>query len=79
VKVADNISVEISVVLGKAVTPIHQLLKMDRGAVIELDSAVHDTALLYANNRLLACGDITGVEDHVAVSITETVGALRSE
>lgn len=78
-KAVDNVSVELSVVLGKAVMPIHQLLKMGRGAVIELDSTVHDTALLYANNRLIARGDITVVEDHVAVLITETVSALRGE
>ena len=78
-KAVDNVSVEIAVVLGKAVMPIHQLLKMGRGAVIELDSTVHDTALLYANNQLIARGEITVVEDHVAVLITETVAALNSE
>ena len=42
VKAIDNANVELSVVLGKAVMPIHQLLKMGRGTVIELDATVHD-------------------------------------
>ena len=38
----DNIKVEISVVLGRSVIPMHQLLRMGRGAVIELDSHQDD-------------------------------------
>jgi flagellar motor switch protein FliN/FliY len=34
----NNVKVEISVVLGRSVIPMHQLLRMGRGAVIELDS-----------------------------------------
>ena len=76
-KAIDNVNVELSVVLGKAVMPIHQLLKMGRGAVIELDATVHDPATLYANNRLIAKGEVMVVDDHIAVSITDTVGALE--
>ena len=46
-----GVSVEISVVLGRSSMPIHQLLKMGRGAVIELDATVDDDAWVYANNR----------------------------
>ena len=76
-KAIDNVNVELSVVLGKAVMPIHQLLKMGRGAVIELDATVHDPATLYANNRLIAKGEVMVVDDHIAVSITDTTGALE--
>ena len=64
---------EISVVLGRASMPIHQLLKMGRGAVIELGSHVDDAAAIYANNRLIAHGQIIVVGENIAVSITETV------
>ena len=76
-KAIDNVTVELSVVLGKAVMPIHQLLKMGRGAVIELDATVHDPATLYANNRIFAKGEVMVVDDHIAVSITDTVGAFE--
>ena len=42
----DNVKVEISVVLGRSVIPMHQLLRMGRGAVIELDSHQDDPVLI---------------------------------
>ena len=76
-KAIDNVDVELSVVLGKSVMPIHQLLKMGRGAVIELDATVHDPATLYANNRLIAKGEVMVVDDHIAVTITDTIGSFE--
>ena len=70
----NNVTVEISVVLGRAQMPINQLLKMGRGAVIELDTTVNDHVLVFANERLIARGEVTIVDDHVALTITERVG-----
>lgn len=72
-KAVNQVDVEISVVLGKATMPIHQLLKMGRGAVIELDASVEDYAWVYANNRLIARGEVVVSGENVAVSITEAV------
>jgi flagellar motor switch protein FliN len=66
-----GVAVEISVVLGRSSMPIHQLLKMGRGAVIELDATVDDDAWVYANNRLIARGMVMVSGENVAVSITE--------
>lgn len=69
----NNVSVEISVVLGRAVMPIRQLLKMGRGAVIDLDAS-HDTPVrVYANNKLIALGDVVISGDRIAVNITQSV------
>ena len=62
-----------AVVLGKPSMPIYQLLKMGRGAVIELEATVEDDAWIYANNRLIARGEAVIVGDHIAVSITDTM------
>ena len=35
----DNVSVDIAVVLGKTAMPIHQVLRLGRGAIIELDAS----------------------------------------
>ena len=53
-KAIDSVKVEVSVVLGRAVMPIHQLLKMGRGAVIELETLQNDPVMVYANNRRIA-------------------------
>ena len=73
VKAVEDVLVDITVVLGSANMPIHQLLKMGRGAVIELDSTVEDHAFIYANNRLIARGEIVLVGDTISVSITDTM------
>ena len=69
----NDVEVDISVVLGKATMPVHQLLKMGRGAIIELDAGIEDHAWVFANNRLIARGEIVVIGENVAVSITETV------
>jgi flagellar motor switch protein FliN/FliY len=53
--------------------PVHQLLKMGRGAIIELDAGIEDHAWIFANNQLIARGEIVVIGENVAVSITETV------
>ncbi len=69
-----NVEVEISVVIGRSTMPIHQLLKMGRGAVIELEASVDDPAWIYANNKLIARGEIVVTGDAVGISITDTFG-----
>jgi flagellar motor switch protein FliN/FliY len=71
-KAINDVEIEIAVVLGKARMPINQVLKVGRGAIIELDATLDDDAWIYANNRLIARGEIVIVGEHVAVSITET-------
>lgn len=67
----NSVKVEISVVLGRSVIPMHQLLRMGRGAVIELDTKQDDPVLVLANNRAVAKGDILIDGEKIAVSISE--------
>ena len=66
-----SVKVEISVVLGRSVIPMHQLLRMGRGAVIELESYQEDPVLVLANDRPVAKGEIIIQGERIAVSITE--------
>jgi flagellar motor switch protein FliN/FliY len=67
----DNVKVEISVVLGRSVIPMHQLLRMGRGAVIELDSHQDDPVMILANDKPVARGEIQIQGDKIAVSVVE--------
>ncbi len=67
----NSVKVEISVVLGKAVLPMQQLLRMGRGAVIELDAKQNDEVWVLANNRPIARGEIVVQGEKVGVSITD--------
>jgi flagellar motor switch protein FliN len=70
----DNVKVEISVVLGRSVIPMHQLLRMGRGAVIELDASPTDDVIVLANNRPIAKAEIVIQEDRIAIAITDPIG-----
>jgi flagellar motor switch protein FliN len=67
----DNIKVEISVVLGRSVIPMHQLLRMGRGAVIELDSHQDDPVIVLANDKPVARGEIQIQGEKIAVAVVE--------
>ena len=69
----NEVSVELSVVLGETDMPINQLLKMGRGAVIELNAMVDDDVQIFGNNRMIARGQVIVVGENIAVSITDTV------
>ena len=66
----NRVGVEITAVLGRSVMPIRQLLKMGRGAVIDLDVGHDDECWLYANGELIARGEILMVGDKIGISIT---------
>jgi len=68
-----SVKVEISVVLGASTIPMHQLLRMGRGAVIELNSRQDDPVLILANNKPVAKGEIVIHGDKIGVSVTETL------
>ncbi len=70
-----TVEVEVSVVIGTAVMPIHQLLKMGRGAVIELNARIDDYAWIYANKRLIARGEIVVNGENVGIQIVETLNS----
>ena len=67
----DSVKVEIAVVLGHSVIPIHQLLRMGRGAVIELNSHQDEPVVVLANNQPVAKGEIVIEGDRIAVVISE--------
>jgi flagellar motor switch protein FliN/FliY len=61
------------VVLGKTNMQVSQLLKLGRGAVVELDRKVGEPIDIYVNNRLVARGEVVVVEDRIGVTMTEII------
>jgi len=69
----DDIKVDISVVLGESEMPVHQLLRMGRGAVIDLDVREDEDVRIYANNTLVAKGQVVLLGERVGISVTEVL------
>ena len=68
-----EIPIQVSAVLGKSNMQVSQLLKMGRGAIIELDRKVGEAIDIYVNNRLVARGEVVVVEKRLGVTMTEII------
>jgi flagellar motor switch protein FliN/FliY len=64
------VNVEISVLLGRSILPMAQLLRMGRGAVIPLDAGVHDEVWILANNYPVARGEIQINDERISICVT---------
>jgi flagellar motor switch protein FliN/FliY len=74
-----DIPVVVSAVLGRVSMPINQLLKLGRGAVVELDRRLGEPIEIYVNNRLVARGEVVMVdEERLGVTMTEIVKSDRA-
>lgn len=71
---SEEITVDISVTLGTADLRIQQLLKLGRGAVVELDRDVNDYVDIYANNVLIGHGEVVITENEsIGIAVTDIV------
>ena len=64
------VPVEISIVLGRSILPMQQLLRMGRGAVIPLDAREHDEVWILANNHSVARGEIQIEDERISIVVT---------
>ena len=69
----DKVSLDISVVLGRCRIPVHQMLRMGRGAVIELDTSEYDLVEIQANALTVARGKVVVQANRIAIEIVELV------
>ncbi len=67
----DNVSIDIAVVLGTTSMPIHQVLRLGRGAIIELDASEEDEVKILANNLSVAKGTVIVSGNKIAVEVKE--------
>ncbi len=65
----DKVSLDISVVLGTSVMPVHQVLRLGRGAIIELDAGEEDDVKILANNFPVAEGTVVVSGNRIAIEV----------
>jgi len=68
-----DIPVQISAVLGRSTMQVSQLLKLGRGAVVDLDRRVGEPIDVYVNNRLVARGEVVIVGEKLGITMTEII------
>ena len=73
-----DVTVNVSAVLGKSTMEVSQLLKLSRGAVVELDRKIGEAIDIFVNDRLVARGEVVLVEDRLGITMTEIVKGDRT-
>jgi flagellar motor switch protein FliN/FliY len=72
----DKVALDISVVLGTTEMPIHQVLRLGRGAIIELEASENDPVKILANNFPVANGNVVVSGNRIAVEVKELLQRL---
>ena len=65
----DKVGVDITVVLGTTWMPVHQVLRLGRGAIIELEATEEDAVNILANNLPVAKGTVVVNGNRIAVEV----------
>ena len=69
--IVEGIDVDIKVELGSTMMPIHHVLRLGRGAVIELDATEDDPMKIFGNNKQIAEGEIRIDEGRLSIEVTK--------
>jgi flagellar motor switch protein FliN len=67
----DDLKVNLSVVLGRNRMPLHMLLRMGRGAIIQLEATESDMVEILANDHPIARGQIIVTGTRITIEVTE--------
>ena len=68
-----DVPVQVLVVLGKTTMQLSDILKLGRGAVVELDTVVGQPIKVYVNNKIVALGEIVIVDNKIGVTLTDVI------
>lgn len=74
-----TIPVEVSIILGHSIMPVNQLLRMERGAVIELTTLENEQVSIMANNVLVAYGKVDVNGERISIAITKKLPSSASK
>ena len=75
----DKVSLDITVVLGATSMPIHQALRLGRGAIIELDASEEDEVKILVNNFPVARGTVVVSGNRIAVELKEMLSRTADQ
>jgi len=72
-----DVKLDVSVVVGSAMLPIRQLLKLGRGAIIPLEATPDDAVTIYVNAEPVAKGTVETMEERLQVRVTNRLTSRR--
>lgn len=69
----EDVPVEVTVVLGETNISVDNLLKLGKGAIVQLDRKIGEPVELYVNERCVAKGEIVVVDNKIGITMTEII------
>lgn len=77
--ILQDISMHISVEIGRTHSTIREVMDLEQGSIVELDKIAGEQVEVYANNKLVARGEVIVIEDKFGVRVTTTNIPKQSE
>lgn len=68
-----DVSLRVTVELGRTRMKLAQILELQHGSVVELDRLAGDPVDIFINDRMVAHGEVVVVDDKFGVRVTEMV------
>jgi flagellar motor switch protein FliN len=72
-----DVTLEVTVELGRTKMSVRQVLDLQHGSVVELDRLAGDVVDVYVNDRMVAKGEVVVVDDKFGVRITELIATKK--
>lgn len=72
-----DVRVKLTVELGTCQMPMRDVLQLNSGSVVKLEKAAQTPVDIYANQKLIARGEVVVVDDSYGIKLTELVGATQ--
>ncbi len=73
--VLENITVTLSIEVGRAMIKIRDLMRLTQGSVVELDHIAGEPLDVLVNNTVVAQGEVVLVNDRYGIRLTRVVPA----
>ncbi len=70
-----DVPVKLSVELGCCIMPMKEVLQLAVGSVVQLDKDAESPVELFANQKLVAQGEVVVVDDQFGIKITKIFGS----
>lgn len=74
-----DVSIDVVAILGTAELQVSQILKLGRGAVVELERLIGEPVEIRANSQLVAHGEVVVIEDRLAIRLTDIARSERDQ
>lgn len=70
--ILQDISMHVSVELGRTQSSIKEVMDMKEGSIVELDKIAGEQVEIYVNGKIVAKGEVIVIEDKFGVRVTST-------